>query len=74
MSANRFDFEQLLLECWGITKHLESIRSFVVDGAPVSIETHDRVANMLCGLEELYDLKFNTLFDMFEELVKQNQL
>ncbi len=74
MSADRFDFEQLFMECWAVTSDIEEINNFLCDRAPVSIETHDKVSNMLSGMAELYNLRFDRLFAMFEELIARGQL
>ena len=72
--ANRFDFEQLLLECWNITQDINTINEYVIEGDNKAPEYTDRISNMLIGVSELHELKFNKLFDMFSDLVKNNEL
>ena len=61
---NRFDFEQLLLDCWHITSDIKLLNEKHQD-KPGQM-SHDDVANYLLGLETIYEIKFNKLFEMFE--------
>lgn len=69
MEFNRFDFEQQLLECWGVTKDIKTLCEAVCDRSPAM--TEDEIANVLIGLEALYELKFDKLWHMFESGVHQ---
>ena len=64
LKFNRFDFEQQLLECWGVTKDIKTLCEAVCDRSPAM--TEDEIANVLIGLESLYELKFDKLWQMFE--------
>jgi hypothetical protein len=68
MKYNRFDLEQLILKNWEITTEIKHLRELISDGKP----TQDQVENYLLGLETIYEVKFNKLWDCFEELC-QNQ-
>lgn len=59
---NRFDFEQQLLEVWGITNDLKTLTEAVLERGL----TQDQISNVLIGIEQLYDLKFEKLWSMFE--------
>ena len=72
MNFNRFDFEQQLLECWGITKDIKTVYEGVCDSSPAM--TEDQIANALLGLETLYELKFNKLWSMFEQGAYQQSI
>lgn len=72
MNFNRFDFEQQLLECWGVTKDIKTVYEGVCDSSPAM--TEDQIANALIGLETLYELKFNKLWSMFEQGVHQRSI
>lgn len=69
MKFNRFDFEQQLLECWNVTKDIKTVYEGVCDSSPAM--TEDQIANALIGLEALYELKFEKLWQMFEQGVHQ---
>lgn len=63
--GSRFDLEQQILDCWGITDDLDMLFTAIMDQ---DLE-RDKVANILLGLKELYHLKFERTFNTFEELV-----
>ena len=65
MKFNRFDFEQQLLECWGVTTDIKTVYEGVCDSNPAM--TEDQITNALIGLEALYELKFEKLWHMFEQ-------
>jgi len=68
MKYDRFDLEQLILKNWEITTEIKHLRELISDGKP----TQDQIENYLLGLETIYEVKFNKLWDCFEELC-QNQ-
>jgi hypothetical protein len=68
MKYDRFDLEQLILKNWEITTEIKHLRELISDGKP----TQDQVENYLLGLETIYEVKFNKLWDCFEQLC-QNQ-
>ncbi len=68
--SDRFDFEQQLMDCWNVTKDIDTLFEAVMERDP----SNDQVANVLLGMKELYDMKFDKLFSMFEELVKCSKL
>ena len=61
---DRFEFEQLLLNCWGIISDIRLLNEMHQDN-PGKM-SHDDIANYLLGLGTIYDVKFQKLFDMFE--------
>ena len=61
---NRFDFEQLLLDCWQVTDDIRLLNEMHQD-KPGRMSDDD-VANYLLGLETIYQVKFEKLFEMFE--------
>ena len=63
---DRFDFEQQIMTCWCITTDLKDLRESVMERGL----NHDRVANILCGIEQLYELRFQKLFEQFEDMVR----
>ncbi len=61
--SSRFDFEQLLLECWHVTNDVEHVYDFVMESDDLD---QDKIANLLLGISSIYELKFQKLFDMFD--------
>ena len=67
MKYDRFDLEQLILKNWEITTEIKHLRELISDGKP----TQDQLENYLLGLETIYEVKFNKLWDFFEELCQK---
>lgn len=67
---DRFSLEQEILDCWHVTKDIDMIFEANVEQGL----TQDQVSNMLLGLKELYDLKFDKMFRTFETLIKQQDI
>lgn len=59
------ELEQSIMDCWTIVDNLNSIRG-AVENLRLS---PGQVASVLDGLSVLYDNKFNSLFNAFEEIV-----
>jgi hypothetical protein len=68
--ANRFDFEQQIMKCWNVTDDIDTLYKGVGDVGM----TEDQIMNVLLGMKEIYDLKFNELFSTFEQLIKKKAL
>ena len=68
----QFDLEQQILACWSIIEDIKLLNSKHQD-EPGSM-SHDEVANYLLGLETIYGIKFDTLFNTFEKMVKNGQI
>ena len=66
----RFDLEQEIFACWNITDDIGLLYENVMEReVPL---TQDQMANTLLGMQELYQLKFERLFNTFEELLRGN--
>lgn len=61
-----FELEQNILDCWNITKEIETLTEAVLE-TDISV---DDISNVLIGLEKLYNIKFNKLFSTFEQHTK----
>jgi hypothetical protein len=66
----RFDLENRILECWNVTGDIDVVFEGMLD-SDLSV---DQTANMLLGIKELYELKFQKLWNTFEELIKKGDL
>lgn len=62
----RFDFEQQIMDCWHIVDDVKILCESVLEK---DLEK-DQIANVLLGLEQLYQLKFEKMFLTFENLIK----
>lgn len=70
MTFSRFDMEQQLLDCWGITDEL----NLLMEGVLERDLTKDQVSNILLGMQELYSLKFTKLWESFEDGIHSRQI
>ena len=70
MSQTRFDLEQQIMECWNVTTDLKRVTEYLLD-APLEPNREDKIANMLIGMEALYEVKFDRCFRTFEKLLKE---
>jgi hypothetical protein len=64
-NLDRFDFEQQLMDCWRITDDIRDTSEALLEG---DLNT-DETSNILIGLRQLYELKLNKLWDMFEGVI-----
>lgn len=70
MKYDRFDLEQLILKNWEVVTEIKHLRELISDGKP----SQDQVENYLLGLETIYEVKFNKLWDCFEELCQHQKI
>lgn len=70
MKFDRFEFEQQIMECWNVTSDIKTVSKYLMD-APLETGREDKIANMLIGIEALYNAKFDELFRQFETMVKE---
>lgn len=66
----RFDFEQEIMNCWSVVDDIDVVRHALLEQ---DADT-DRIDNMLLGLAELYQVKFDIMFKTFESLVGRREL
>ena len=67
---NRFDFEQEIMGVWNIIEDLKVLHEGVLERDLTS----DQVSNILSGMTELYQMKFEILFETFEQLVRNKEI
>ena len=68
--VDRFTFEQEIFAVWHITDDLKVL----LEGILEKDISRDEIANIVLGLEQLYNLKFSRLFSTFEDLIKNGDL
>lgn len=64
---NRFDFEQQILKCWNVTDDINELTARFVDDEEFDT---DKFCNHAQGLVEIYDYKFQKLWELFEQHIK----
>lgn len=70
MKKDRFDLEQEIMNCWNITEDLDMVMERVLDSPTfkdMPAELSDKMANLLIGLRELYEMRFERLWETFKE-------
>lgn len=65
--TDRFDLEQQIMGCWQIVDDLKVLFENVVEDENL---TKDSISNVVLGLEQLYQMKFDKLFRTFEQVTK----
>lgn len=69
MTYNRFDHEQQIMRCWNIVEDLKELNVAVLE----KDISRDKISNIIMGLADMYELKFDTLFSMFECSIKEKK-
>ena len=62
----RFTLEEKIMNCWRVIDDLKTLGN-VYDRE----HTEDEILNILIGITDLYDQRFNELFDTFEECIER---
>lgn len=68
-NRNRFDLEQDIMNCWSVVDDIKELNRCMLDRRKL---TEDEVSNYLLGLETIYQVKFERLFETFEMLIRKN--
>jgi hypothetical protein len=67
VNHKQFDLEQGILNCWNICEDMKVIAENILEAKTVD---RDKVANMLLGMADLYQLKFEKTFSDFEGTIR----
>ena len=67
--TDRFKLEEQIMECWGVVDNLKLLVSDEFQGS-----SEDNQLNILIGLADLYDLKFQILQTTMEQLIRERKL
>jgi hypothetical protein len=68
-NRDRFDLEQDIMNCWSVVDDIKGLSRCMLDRRKM---TEDEVSNYLLGLETIYQVKFERLFETFEMLIRKN--
>ena len=69
--TSRFDFEQQIMDCWRITDDLKILSEYVLEDPTAD---SDKITNITIGLEQLYAIKFEKLFNTFETMIREGNI
>ena len=68
--SDRFDLEQNILDCWKITDDVNLLYKNVMEEEL----DKDKISNVLLGLQAIYSMRFEQLWETFEDLVSKREL
>lgn len=68
-NRTRFDLEQDIMNCWSVVDDIKELNRCMLDRRKM---TEDEISNYLLGLETIYQVKFERLFETFEMLIRKN--
>ena len=66
-----YELEPHIMDCWSVCNDLESVFKQIGDGE--RDPTQDEMMNALMGMQQLYQWKFEQLFDKFEWIQKSQR-
>lgn len=67
---NRFSLEEKIMDCWGVCDDINTVYTQF----DLSELTQDQIQNALLGISTLYQMKFEQLFSVFEQLIVERKL
>jgi hypothetical protein len=62
------DLESKIMDCWNIIDDMKVLTEGVLE----KDLSKDQISNVLIGLETLYQLKFEKLFDEYSKMIREN--
>ena len=66
--AKLYELEPHIMDCWSVCNDLETVFKQIGDGE--RDPTQDEMMNALIGMQQLYQWKFEQLFNKFEDILK----
>lgn len=67
MDNKQFELEQGIMNCWNVCEDMKILAENVLEAKHVD---RDKIVNILLGMTELYQLKFEKTFQHFEDTLK----
>jgi hypothetical protein len=64
-----YELEQPIMDCWAVCDDIETVFKQIGDGERMPSE--DELMNALMGMKQLYHWKFEQLFNLFEDALKE---
>lgn len=65
---DRFLLEDYIMNCWNVTNDLATVAKYIGESSDIPNDRRIILSNMLVGMKELYDRKFEHLYNLFAEL------
>jgi hypothetical protein len=70
--TSRFDLEQGILDCWTVVDTLKQIGELTEQIKDPVVA--DEMMNVILGAAAIYQMKFERLFDQYEEVIRNDDL
>jgi len=70
--VDRFTLESQIMECWNIREDIDNLMWAMRDSR--SGMTEDEIDNYLIGLQSMYQVRFEKLWNTFELLIHKGDL
>jgi hypothetical protein len=74
--SDRFDFEQQITKCWFVVDDLKELDEMLFEGC-IKFD-QDTVSNHILAVANSYDVKFNKLWNLFEneymDSIRENKM
>ena len=66
-----YDLEPMIMDCWHVCDDLQVVLRQIGDGEREP--TEDEMMNILMGMQQLYQWKFEQLFNKYEDVLRDRQ-
>lgn len=70
------DLEQQIMNCWGVVDDIDMLYKHFGDHPKFegrwSAEAEDEIMNLMIGLKSIYQLKFQNMWECFEDVLQEN--
>jgi len=66
--ARLYELEPQIMDCWMVCNDIEAVFRQIGDGEHEP--TQDELMNVLLGMNQLYQWKFEQLFNKYEDILK----
>ena len=68
--SDRFDLEQYIMQCWNVVDDIKMLMEY----KDTHGMTEDQFSNALLGIQSLYQIRFELMWDCFEQMVSTKKL
>ena len=69
--SKMYELEPMIMDCWHVCDDLQVVFKQIGDGEREP--TQDELMNVLMGMQQLYQWKFEQLFFKYEEVIRDRQ-
>ena len=69
--AELYDLEPHIMDCWSVCNDIETVFKQIGDGHPEP--TEDEIMNALMGMQQIYQWKFEQLFNRYEQIQRSQR-